>query len=46
LWPLWASGQDYLFMFSILPGLWLWLGIASGLAGVSLVVVAVTPDRR
>jgi CubicO group peptidase (beta-lactamase class C family) len=46
LWPLWASAQDYLFMFSILPGLWLWLGIASGLAGVSLVVVAVTPDRR
>lgn len=46
LWPLWATAQDYLFLFSILPGLWLGLGIASGLAGLGLALLAVTADRR
>jgi len=46
LWPLWAAVQDYLFLFSILPGLWRWLGIASGLAGFGLVLTAVTAERR
>lgn len=45
LWPLWAATQDYLFLFSILPSLWPWLAAASGLAGLSLAAVALTPDR-
>lgn len=40
LWPLWAVAQDYLFLFSILPGLWPWLGAASGLARLGLAAVA------
>jgi hypothetical protein len=46
LWPLWAAAQDYLFLFSILPGLWPWLGAASGLAGLGLSALALTPERR
>ncbi|MBS0123274.1 serine hydrolase domain-containing protein [Thetidibacter halocola] len=45
LWPLWAAAQNYLFLFSILPGLWPWLGAASGLAGVGLAAVALGPRR-
>ncbi|WP_188129930.1 serine hydrolase domain-containing protein [Roseovarius litoreus] len=45
-WPFWASAQDYLFLFSILPGLWLWLGVASGLAGLGLGMLAFKPDQR
>ena len=45
LWPLWAATQDYLFLFSILPSLWPWLAAASGLAGLGLVAVALTPER-
>lgn len=45
LWPLWAAMQDYLFLFSILPSLWPWLAAASGLAGLGLVAVALTPER-
>jgi CubicO group peptidase (beta-lactamase class C family) len=46
LWPLWAAAQDYLFLFSILPGLWAWLGAASGLAGLGLVTLAILPERQ
>ncbi|TFL16639.1 class A beta-lactamase-related serine hydrolase [Jannaschia formosa] len=46
LWPLWAAAQDYLFLFSILPGLWPWLGAASGLAGLGLSALALAPERR
>lgn len=46
LWPHWAAVQDYLFLFSILPGLWPWLGAASGLAGLSIGLLALVPERR
>jgi hypothetical protein len=46
LWPIWAGMQDYVFLFSILPGLWPWLAAASALAGLSLCAVAVFPKRR
>lgn len=46
LWPLWAAAQEYLFLFSILPALWPWLGAASGLAGVGLATTALLPERR
>ena len=46
LWPIWASMQEYLFVFSVLPGLWPWLGVASGLAGLCLAAVALIPERR
>ncbi|MGG7646389.1 serine hydrolase domain-containing protein [Rhodovulum sp. YNF3179] len=42
-WPIWAAAQDYLFLFSILPGLWPWLGAASGLAGAGLGALALAP---
>jgi hypothetical protein len=44
-WPIWAAVQPYLFLFSILPGLWPWLGAASGLAGVGLLTFAGMPER-
>ena len=46
IWPLWAAGQDYLFLFSILPGLWPWLATASGIAGLCLAALAVGQGRR
>lgn len=46
LWPIWAASQDYLFLFSILPGLWAWLGTASCLAGLGLAVFALGAERR
>lgn len=46
LWPIWAVSQDYLFLFSILPSLWRWLGAASGLAGLGLAALALAPERR
>lgn len=46
IWPLWATAQDYLFLFSILPGLWPWLGAASGLAGLGLSALALAPERQ
>jgi CubicO group peptidase (beta-lactamase class C family) len=46
LWPLCAAAQDYLFLFSMLPGLWPWLGAASGLAGLGLVMLAILPERQ
>ncbi|WP_366656522.1 serine hydrolase domain-containing protein [Fodinicurvata sp. EGI_FJ10296] len=46
LWPLWAAAQDYLFLFSILPGLWPWLGVASALCGIGLTAIAIGPERR
>jgi hypothetical protein len=46
LWPLWAATRDWLFLFSILPGLWPWLGAASGLAGLGLATMAFVPERR
>ncbi len=46
LWPIWAGMQDYLFLFSILPGLWPLLAAVSALAGLSLCAVAVFPKRR
>jgi hypothetical protein len=45
LWPRWAAMQDNLFLFSVLPSLWPWLAAASGLAGLSLAAVALTPER-
>jgi hypothetical protein len=45
LWPRWAAMQDNLFLFSVLPSLWPWLTAASGLAGLSLAAVALTPER-
>lgn len=45
-WPLWAAAQTYLFLFSILPGLWPWLAGASGLAGLGLASVALMPKRN
>lgn len=44
-WPLWAAAQTYLFLFSILPGLWPWLGGASALAGLGLASLALMPER-
>ena len=46
LWPLWAVMQDYLFVFSILPGLWTWLAAASVVAGLSLFAVALSRTLR
>jgi CubicO group peptidase (beta-lactamase class C family) len=46
LWPRWAAAQDYLFLFSILPGLWPWLGAASVLAGLGLAAMALAPGNR
>jgi CubicO group peptidase (beta-lactamase class C family) len=46
LWPLWAASRDYLFLFSILTGLWPWLGATSGLAGFGVVAFAILPARR
>jgi CubicO group peptidase (beta-lactamase class C family) len=46
LWPLWATTQDYLFLFSILPGLWPWLAAASGLAGLAIAAMALGPEVR
>lgn len=44
-WPLWAAAQTYLFLFSILPSLWPWLGGASALVGVGLASIALMPER-
>jgi len=41
----WAARQDYLFIFSILPGLSAWLGGAMALAGAALAGVALWPAR-
>lgn len=46
LWPLWAAAQDWLFLFSILPGLWPWLAAASVLAGIGLAAMALVPEPR
>lgn len=46
IWPLWAVSQDYLFLFSILPGLWPWLAASSGIAGVGLAALALGPAPR
>ncbi|WP_290648954.1 serine hydrolase domain-containing protein [Aquisalimonas sp.] len=46
VWPLWAAAQDYLFLFSILPGVWPWLGAASAVAGLGLGTMALVPVRR
>lgn len=45
-WPLWAASQDYLFLFSILPGLWPWLAGLSGITGLCLAAFAVGPGGR
>ena len=45
LWPLRAAAQDYLVLFSILPGLWPVLGAISGIAGLVLVALALAPAR-
>lgn len=45
-WPFWAAAQDYLFLFSILPGLSPWLGGASAVAGLALAALALTPERQ
>jgi len=46
LWPLWAVTRDYLFLFSILPGLWPVLAAASVFAGLGLAALAVATERR
>ncbi len=46
IWPLWAASRDYLFLFSILPGLWPGLAITSGITGVCLGAFAVGPENR
>jgi hypothetical protein len=46
LWPLWAGLQDYVFLFSILPGLWTWLAVVSVLTGLALSTVALCATRR
>jgi len=46
LWPLWAVTRDYLFLFSILPGLWPFIAAASVLAGLGLAAAAVAPEPR
>jgi hypothetical protein len=46
LWPLWAASRDYLFLFSILPGVWPVLAAASALAGLGLAALAVAPEHR
>ena len=46
IWPLRAAAQDYLLLFSILPGIWPWLGAASGLAGLGLIMLALGPERQ
>lgn len=46
VWPLWAAAQDYLFLFSILPGFWQWLGAASAFAGLGLGTMALVPERH
>jgi CubicO group peptidase (beta-lactamase class C family) len=40
---LWASAQDYLFLFSILPGLAGWLGLATAALGAVMVLSAFLP---
>lgn len=39
----WASAQDYLFLFSILPATTVWLGAAVGILAVGLLVWALMP---
>ena len=46
LWPVWAAAQDYLFLFSILPGVWPWLGAASGLTGMAMITFALASERQ
>ncbi|MCU4653449.1 beta-lactamase family protein [Roseibacterium sp. SDUM158016] len=45
-WPIWAARQDYLFLFSILPGLWPLLAVASILSGLALLALAAARWRR
>ena len=40
---LWAAAQDYLFLFSILPGLAGWLGLATATLGASMILSAFLP---
>lgn len=44
-WPLWIVVQDYVFLFSILPGLWPWLAAASGMAGLALLTFGAVARR-
>jgi len=46
VWPLWAAGQDYLFLFSILPGLWPWLAGSCGIAGLCLAALALGRQQQ
>ncbi|KQI71388.1 hypothetical protein AN191_13860 [Loktanella sp. 5RATIMAR09] len=46
VWPLWAAAQDYLFLFSILPGLWLWLAASCGIAGLCLAAFTLGRQQR
>jgi CubicO group peptidase (beta-lactamase class C family) len=46
LWPILAGMQDYLFLFSILPGLWPCFAAASVLTGLSLWALASYPARH
>ncbi len=42
----WASVQDYLFLFSILPATTAWLGVAVGVFAVGLLAWALMPGSR
>lgn len=46
VWPVWAATQDYLFLFSILPGIWPWLGAASAFAVLGLASIAMMPEQE
>jgi len=43
---LWAAAQEYLIIYSVLPGLSLWLGLATAAAGMVMAVSAFCPPRR
>ncbi len=43
---LWAAAQEYLILYSVLPGLSLWLGLATAAAGMVMAVSAFCPPRR
>ncbi len=45
-WPLWAAAQNSRFLFSVLPGLWMWLGMAPVLTGIGMGSLALIPGDR
>jgi CubicO group peptidase (beta-lactamase class C family) len=43
---LWAAAQEYLILYSVLPGLSLWLGLATAATGLVMTLSALCPPRR